>query len=164
MPKDLRVSSVQCRQGTYDFWGKSRRALYAPFGPNISHHDDPQIDTKVSAYSLWIHWNVVLIVITVTVAEVTLVQNNIVEVNDMLSPGQLIAFIVAIGACLTVAMQVRVDDRKKLYGAALHVAADCYYLNELRKQEQEGEQGFCTGKDAHCQIEQKATQRGGCAR
>ena len=82
------------------------------------------------------------IFITVICAESILVQSNIVEVNDILSTGQFIPFFVAIGACFTVAMQLGTAHRKKLYGATLHDGADCYYQNDMRKQEEEGEQGF----------------------
>ena len=128
LPKCLRVSSV--RQRTYDFWGQSRRALHAPLGPGIIHHHDQQIGTRVS---LHFYWNVGVIASIVTCTEAIIKLCNIVEVNDILSPGQLIAFFVSIGACFTVAMQLGTAHRKKLYGAVLHVGADCYYQNELRK-------------------------------
>ena len=62
-----------------------------------------------------------------TVTEDTLIHSNIVGVNDILLPGQLIAVIVAVGGCFTIAMQLGTVNRKKLYGTALHVEADCYY-------------------------------------
>jgi len=48
------------------------------------------------------------------------VLNNIGDMNDLDSAGQLIAFIVGVGGCIAVGMHLITHQRKEKYGAPLY--------------------------------------------
>lgn len=72
----------------------------------------------------WVYYPTVnrllLIVITILMVELTLALNTVGNVNDLTSTGQLVAFIVSVGGCITLAMQVGVEDPRKEFTHTLY--------------------------------------------
>ena len=120
------------------------------------------MSTLRNAYSkmfihLWLIVQVMILFVTIIRVELTLVLNNIGNVNDLGSTGQLIAFIVSIGGCMATGMHLTTHQRKEKYGAPLY---DGCRVDKIWAREQYD--GGCSGSvpDVHMAVDLEAQDLG----
>ena len=88
------------------FWGRA------------SHGRNPY--TRRISFPLWLAIDVFALCYTILRVEFTVALNSISGVNKIFTAGQLIAFVVALGGCLLVAMQLGRETRPDDYCSLLH--------------------------------------------
>jgi len=76
---------------------------------------------RIDGFQARIIWNSVFLIFGVLKVELTIVANEVYDVNSLRSAGQLIAVVVSLGALAAMVTETVTRERRKLYGFPLRV-------------------------------------------
>ena len=87
---------------------------------------------RIDGFQARIVWNIVVLICSILRVELTLVVNEVQGVNELDTTGQLIPFLLGLGALLAMIAEAMTRERRKVYGFPLLVgkfSPDLYNLN-----------------------------------